>query len=222
MLAITNINCLFKRMYIKTETPSGDQICTVRNYNTNNDVHNQMKSPFALSQKNDINLLKKQLESKLNSEKVKELENMNDDDDDYNSTAPRSQSMRTTTFSTVRLTIPKSFIDVTQIDEILDEEQASIDSEQQKQTTNEDDNQKHKMNRIKRKRYSLSLPNPKVLNNLDYMEENLYEHILSNINMKTSLFLELSNKKNETNMKIMKNQFKLKLPDGFEKDSVNK
>ena len=200
-----------KRMYIKTETPSGDQICTVRNYNTNNDVHNQMKSPFALSQKNDINLLKKQLESKLNSEKVKELENMNDDDDDdYNSTAPRSQSMRTTTFSTVRLAIPKSFIDVTQIDEILDEEQASIDSEQQKQITNEDDNQKHKMNRIKRKRYSLSLPNPKVLNNLDYMEENLYEHILSNINMKTSLLLELSNKKNETNMKIMKNQFKLK------------
>ena len=201
-----------KRMYIKTETPSGDQICTVKNYNTNNDVNNQTKFSFSLSQNNDINLLKKQLESKLKSEKVKELENINEDDDDdvFDSTATRSQLMRTTTFSNVRLTIQKSFIDTAMVDKFLDEEQASDDSEQQKQIINEDNNEKRKMNRIKRKRYSLSLPNPKVLNSLDYMEDNLYEQILPNINIKASLLVELSGKKNETNMKTIKNQFKLK------------
>ena len=199
-----------KRKFIKTETPSTDQTCTPRNDNSNNDVHNKTKFSFALSQNNDINVLKKQLESKLNSEKMKQLSNKNNDDYDIDFATTRTQLTRLPTFSHVRLSSQRTLIDEPQIDENPNEEQASMDSEQQKQFTDDDDNIKCTMNCIKPKIYSLSLPNPKVLDDVDYMEDNLYEQMFPNITTKTNILIELSCKKNEIDVKLVKTQVRSK------------
>jgi hypothetical protein len=65
-----------KRMYIKTETPSGDQICTVKNYNTNNEECQTDKKKEEVKDNLDTELKNKKNKKEDENKKVEEKDNI--------------------------------------------------------------------------------------------------------------------------------------------------
>ena len=193
-----------KKTFIKTETEQ----TPAQLRNNSNDFPKKTKFSMSLSQNNDINLLKKQLESKLNSGKTNNTTTNGDEDDEIDF-SPRGQLLRMSTFSHVRLASKSSFITYSQVESTPTEEKEPVEQEQHEEELT-DDNKKCSTKVNKEKVFSLSLPDPKVLGSIDYIEDNVDEQMLPDIASKTNFLVELSCKTNDVDVKQIKTQVKLK------------